>query len=175
MRHETPIVAFYRGHRADARGRYLGAILLWSHAELENVHDYIQWLFPTAEASGVNPAAPLLTDETIAAFKADPELRHALVRSLDTMLSFLGLHRGTVNGVTHIIRGPNWEQRRTEWLRPGNHNHLRITRILSSLRSLGCDGEAQALMDCLADIHASEGRNRVTWETWEYWLTAAGR
>jgi hypothetical protein len=172
---EHPIVAFYRGHRPDTRGRHLPSILAWPHRELENVHDYIQWLFPTTEPSGVNGNAPLLSDDVIATFKTDDHLRHALVRSLDVMLSFLGLHRGTVNGVTRIIRAPNWEERRQVWLRPGNHNHLRITRMLSSLRALGCEAEAQALMDCLSDIHANEGRNRITWDTWEYWLTAAGR
>jgi opioid growth factor receptor-like protein len=175
VKNEHPIVAFYRGHRPDARGRHLPTILAWPPRELENVHDYIQWLFPTVEPSAVNPGAPLLTDEVIAAFRSDEHLRHALVHALDVMLSFLGLHRGHVNGMTRIIRAPNWEERRIVWLRPGNHNHLRITRMLTSLRALGCEAEAQAFMDCLSDIHANEGPNRIDWETWGYWLAAAGR
>jgi hypothetical protein len=43
------LLAFYRGLAPDNRGRYLREILLWDDVDLEYVHDYIQWLFPTFE------------------------------------------------------------------------------------------------------------------------------
>ena len=64
-----PIVVFYSGG-TDGNGRTLREILGWSDATLEGVHDYIQWVFPTRQPSGVNPFAPLVTAETVRAFAA---------------------------------------------------------------------------------------------------------
>jgi Opioid growth factor receptor (OGFr) conserved region len=83
------IVAFYSGG-ADDRGRTLDAILTWPDDRLESVHDYIQWVFPTAIPSGVNPFAPLVTSDTTAAFASSPTLTDRLRRALDRMLAFYG-------------------------------------------------------------------------------------
>jgi hypothetical protein len=40
-------------------------------------------------------------------------------------------------------------ERSRNWLRPGNHNHLRLTRIMQSLWILGLRAEAKALQRCL--------------------------
>src|SRR5687767_14960180 len=61
------IVEFYSGGR-DSAGRTLDEILAWDDDRLEAIHDYIQWLFPTRQPSGVNPFAPLVTDATVRAF-----------------------------------------------------------------------------------------------------------
>eukprot|EP00913_Durusdinium_trenchii_P025553 g23984.t1 len=43
---------FLRGEdRDDVQGRTLDKILLWRDDQLEAVHDYVQWIFPTDEAS----------------------------------------------------------------------------------------------------------------------------
>ena len=63
---ETPIVRFYRGTGFDARGRSLDEVLAWDDERLEDVHDYIQWLFPLDEPSQFTPHAPLLTAESLA-------------------------------------------------------------------------------------------------------------
>ena len=68
-----PIVSFYSGG-LDDRGRRLDEILGWSDERLESVHDYIQWVFPTTTASGVNPHAPLVTSATVVEFAA-PDMR----------------------------------------------------------------------------------------------------
>ena len=68
-----PLLRFYRLEGTDARGRTLSEIWSWDADRLEGVHDYIQWLFPLPEASAFNPSAPLLTDATLEAFRADPQ------------------------------------------------------------------------------------------------------
>ena len=121
-----PVVAFYSGG-ADDRGRTLATIADWPDAELEAVHDYIQWMFPTPSPSGVNPSAPLVTERTIGAFAARPELRDALRRSLDRLLAFYGLRREeAAAGATIRIDVSRVDRRAREWLSPGNHNHLRL-------------------------------------------------
>lgn len=170
------IVVFYSGG-IDDRGRTLESMLDWSDERLESVHDYIQWVFPTTTPSGVNPFAPLVTEATIAAFRS-PALRDRLRAALDRMLTFYGLARATdVTGRVSIgIDVERFGRRAANWLTPGNHNHLRLTRIMQSLWTLGLRDEAAALQRCLvADIYKGPGAKKITRETVAYWQTALPR
>lgn len=167
-----PIVAFYRGERPDASGRHLANILDWDDRQLEAVHDYIQWVFPTSQPSAVNVSAPLVTRETVAAFHADEELRGGLLRSFDRILRFYGLERVQGDAGVEIRPGVNYEVRKTNWLHPGNHNHLRITRILTSLRLLGLPDEAAAFRRCLLGIYDKVGSACISGETLRFWMRA---
>lgn len=176
-----PVVRFYRGGR-DAAGRTLAEILGWDDGGLEAVHDYIQWVFPTRQPSGVNPDAPLITDGTAGAFEADPALRDALLRALDRMLAFYGLRRlhGAAcpdhrrrAGTRIEMDAARFLERAGTWLYPGNHNHLRLTRIMQSLSALGLPDEARALRHCLlADVAEGPGAGLVTQRTLQFWKTA---
>lgn len=161
-----PIVAFYSGGR-DAAGRTLGEILAWNDDRLEAVHDYIQWLFPTSRPSGVNPFAPLVTEGTVRAFSADKLLRARLRQALDRMLAFYGLMRRDARIEIDPARFP---VRARLWLHAGNHNHLRLTRIMDSVSALGLPDDARALKRCLLeDVCAGPGAGRVSERTVEFW------
>ena len=67
------LVAFYRENAPDSEGRTLSQLWAWDDERLEEVHDYIQWLFPLPEPSQFNPDAPLLTPQDIEAFKWDSD------------------------------------------------------------------------------------------------------
>ena len=163
------VVEFYSGGR-DAAGRTLEQILAWDDERLEAVHDYIQWLFPTVQPSGVNPRAPLITPETVRAFAADATLRGRLGHALDRMLAFYGLRRHARRIDIDTARFP---ARARTWLTPGNHNHLRLTRIMDSLSALGLREDARALQRCLLDdVCAGPGAGRVTVRTMEFWRLA---
>ena len=163
-----PIVTFYSGGR-DADGRTLEQILGWDDERLEAVHDYIQWLFPTRQPSGVNPFAPLITDATARAFAGDAALRDGLTRAFERMLAFYGLHRH--DGRIQIDEA-RFAARSGNWLQPGNHNHLRLTRIVESLSSLGLRGDALALQRCLLEDVAPRAPGRITGRTLEFWRRA---
>ena len=164
-----PIVAFFSGGR-DAAGRKLEEILGWDDERLEAVHDYIQWLFPTRQPSGVNPFAPLVTNVTVRAFAEDERVRERLRRALDRMLAFYGLRRQAGRMEIDASRFP---ARSRTWLHPGNHNHLRLTRIIDSLSTLGLQEDARALKRCLLeDVCAGPGAGRVTPQTMEFWRRA---
>ena len=62
-----PLLRFYGLESGDARGRSLTEIWGWDDERLEQVHDYIQWLFPLREPSAFNPGAPVLTRAAISA------------------------------------------------------------------------------------------------------------
>jgi hypothetical protein len=72
------IISFYSGKTPDDRGRYLKDIQQWPDHRLESVHDFIQWMFPLREPSGVNPGAPVLDPATIAEFRSNTGLQDNL-------------------------------------------------------------------------------------------------
>lgn len=168
------IVSFYSGGHDD-RGRTLEAILAWDDGRLESSHDYIQWVFPTDVPSAVNPTAPLVAGQTVQAFASSSELRGRLRRALDRMLSFYGLARSGSDGgaVAISVDDSRFAGRAANWLRPANHNHLRLSRILRCLWILGLKAEAEALQRCLLiDVAEGPGRNRITRDTREFWSEA---
>jgi hypothetical protein len=172
-RSDDALLRFHRLEGPDARGRTLSEIWTWDASRLEGVHDYIQWLFPLAEPSAFNPDAPLLTEATIEAFRSDASLRDRLLRSLTLMLEFYGLALASGNdGELRIGRGPAFASTSRGWLQAGDHNHLRLTRILTSLRLLGLEDHARALYECLVTI-ARDHPSAISATTLAYWRRAA--
>ena len=146
----------------------LHEILEWTDLRLESVHNYIQWLFPLPEASPVNPSAPLLDAAAIREFHERCELGEAMRASFLRMLRFYGFEwrEGAV------VRAANFDERSREWLWPGNHNHLRITRILRCVRLVGLEAEAAAFFEALGGVYA-ENRGAISPETLRFWSRAA--
>lgn len=166
------IVRFYRGGAPDHRGRLLDEILGWDDEALERVHDFIQWLFPLDEPSMFNPDAPLVDAADREAFRRDPELAANLRRSFDRMLAFYGFQARQSGAALRIERSPAWSGRAAVWLTPGNHNHLRLTRIMKSLMLLGQPELAQALYERLRDEAARAGSGLISQVTLRYWKDA---
>ena len=163
-----PIVSFYRGG-PDTWGRTLDDIRAWDHARLESQHDFIQFLFPLREPSAVVAEAPLVTDQTVAAFAADPTLRANLAASLNVMLDFYGLRHD--HSAERIERSDFFPRRAQMWLTPRNHNFLRLTRILTSLRLLGLPDRSAALLTCLEGIAVEFPQ--VVGDSARYWRATA--
>jgi len=162
----SQLIEFYRGTSSDARGRNLERIWAYSDNEMEDHHDFIQWLFPLQEPSQFNPNAPVLSDEDIRIFRENASLRENLARSFERFLSFLGLARDE----KRIGPGPDYERRSGVFTSP-NHNWLRITRVLTSLRLLGLEADGQAFFACLQDL-VKNGQARVSNDTMAYWQNA---
>jgi hypothetical protein len=160
----SAVLAFYNGTGLDAAGRSIDEVWGWGDRRLEMVHDFIQWLFPTPELSRFNPAAPLLAPSDIKAFRSSADLQARARRSLDLMLVFYGLRRFGAE----IVRGPDFVKK-AQWLEPLNHNHLRLTRIMVFLRLIGLISEAEALLICLLDIAAHEGKDAISERTLQFW------
>jgi opioid growth factor receptor-like protein len=173
---ESALITFYRGSGTDHAGRRLAEILSWDDADLESVHDYIQWLFPNADASRANPFAPLLTPADAAIFRSEPELRATLGRAFDRLLGFYGLTReSSAEGGVEITPSVNWDARSRSWLQPSNHNHLRLTRIMKCLNELGLEQEAVALQRTLVSLGEQRGTRAVSSVTLRYWRAALQR
>jgi hypothetical protein len=164
------LIDFYAGQRPDHRGRLVSEIQSWDFDQLEDVHDFIQWLFPLPEPSPVNPAAPTLDRATIEEFRRRPDLQAALLTSLQTMLAFYGFELGS-EPPPQISRSTNFAVRAANWLSPNNHNHLRITRILRATRLLGLEAHSKAFFDALDAVY-KEMPSKITATSYAFWQGA---
>jgi Opioid growth factor receptor (OGFr) conserved region len=163
------LVAFYRGQAADYQGRTLSEIWSWDDGRLEDRHDYIQVLFPLPEESRFNTWAPLLDEATLTRFRTDEVIRANLLQSLRVMLRFYGFRLDEKTG--EVVGAENFAERAGQWLWPGNHNHLRITRILRCLTLCGLQDQAAAFLKALL---ALPGQDRITNESRRFWREAVG-
>jgi hypothetical protein len=167
----TALIEFYAGRAPDSRGRRIEDIWAMSFEELEYTHDYIQWLFPLRERSAYQPEAPILDAEAIAAFDS-PDLQARLVRSARVMADFYGFLMTHGDASWRLEPGPRFNERRVVWLNPGNHNFLRLTRIMRSLATLGLATLSQAWLDALTEVYAEHSAT-IGANTMEYWRSAA--
>ena len=146
-----PIVAFLEGEGPDGRGRTLFEVLAFDNAALERTHDFIQWLFPLREPSTAVPDAPVLTPDDIETIQNSTMAQCALAAATDRMEAFYR--------ATH------------DWMMPNDHNHLRITRIIRSLRLLRGDDEADAFRASILSL-VEAARAPVSARSRGYWQTA---
>jgi hypothetical protein len=129
----TDLQKFYRD-QPNPSGYTWAAVVAWGDDDLEAIHDFIQWLFPTNQPSMFNPNAPLVSQQDIEAFRTDAELQRRLLAAEARMRQFY-----------HLGEPHPW------WAEEGDHNLLRITRIIASLRLLaGRERAAAFLKDALA-------------------------
>ncbi|XP_016394382.1 opioid growth factor receptor-like isoform X2 [Sinocyclocheilus rhinocerous] len=129
---------FYRGKlRSSPDELYINDFhQMWfgEYDLLEDVHSYIQWLFPIQEP-GVNWRAHVLSKKEIKLFRKDKEAKSKLVQSYKLMLDFYGICL-VDESTGEVARAPNWKDRFRN-LDRHTHNNLRITRILKCLGTLG--------------------------------------
>ena len=148
---EDTLIQFLRETGLDSQGRLHADILNFSDEELDEVHDYIQWLFPLREKSMAVPGSPVVeSDEIVELLRSDTEVRTNMLRALERMKRFY-----TDND---------------HWLAQGDHNHLRITRILKSLCLLGLRDEAIKFHNFI--LQRVESAKPVTRESLAHWQTS---
>jgi hypothetical protein len=175
VEHKTHLLSFYAGTRPDGEGRFLREIQYGPDHKLECTHDYIQWLFPLMEKSGFQPDTPILDAKDVREFRSRSELHRNLRSSFMRMLIFYGFEL-VEDDPLRVVPSESFDERSRNWLTLSNHNHLRITRILKSLRVLGLEEEAAAFFRCLAGLYGKESATnapRISEETFSYWRSAA--
>ena len=147
-----PLHAYLAGTGRDGRGRLANDVLAFSDDRLEEVHDYIQWLFPLKARSAAQPQSPILSAAEVEGIRADPQARDTLIKASERMLRFYGTTR--------------W------WLTGYDHNHLRITRIIHSLALLLGPEEARRFHEAILALHEAAG-SPVNARSLHYWAEAA--
>ena len=140
------ITAFLEGTGVDAYDRWLDQILTETDKYWDRTHDFIQWLFPLTEPSRSVRSAPILTNGEIKQIRESETAQANMQRSVLRYKEFLA---GT-----------------TKWRSGYDHNHLRISRVIKSLRLLVSDEAANGfkywvagqLGDQIDSIHAESKR-----------------
>jgi len=166
------LVAFYKGDVVHPDGYTVGGILAEDDNWLEAKHNYIQWLFPLNKPSEAVPGSPIISNLEVELFRADTELKSKLTLSFQRMLRFYGLNLA-VDSNDHpiVVKGSNFEQRKSEWLTSYNHNYLRITRILESLTLLGLPDMALIFFAALKELY-QDNQSSIGSITYGYWERA---
>lgn len=123
------------------RGQYLtfNAMLGYldqNYTALEEIHNYVQWLFPMY-TQGMSSAAPLTKKES-AYLRDSPNAVHQFKNALDVMLNFWGMKvdKNPNDGSISISKSDNWDTG-VRNLGENSHNFLRINRVLQSLECFG--------------------------------------
>ena len=116
MTNNVSIVDFLEGVEPNINQLYIQDIWDLSDEEIENTHDFIQWLFPTDKPSRYNLAAPVLSEQDILNVQNSKKAQTNLKYSANWFLNFLDRH--------------------SYWIHKDDHNQLRIKRIKKCLRLL---------------------------------------
>lgn len=147
----SPLIDFLNQTGPDAAGRSLDVVLALDDAALESRHDFIQWLFPLPEPSRAVPGSPVLTPQDQTAISGSATALANLAAAADRMTCFYA--------------------KTDAWLTPHDHNHLRISRIIRSLRLLVGDTTADRFRDDLMQQMVSRG-GRVNDDSLDHWRRA---
>ena len=145
------IVGFLEGKTPDHRGRMLAMILQQTDHQAETTHDYIQWLFPLDEPSRSVMGAPVLNELDIEDIRHSELAQQNLIKSASWFLGFL--------------------ERNDHWITKYDHNHLRITRVIKSLRLLASDEAADTFRDKVLAL-AGDNLNLVDQKARGFWRSA---
>lgn len=129
------IVEFLEGSGTDRQNRKLKDIWLMQHSEIENTHDFIQWVFPLNEPSSAVPGSPVLSVSEIDAIRSSQTAKENLPKSASWYLNFLSKNQ--------------------HWVTRYDHNHLRITRTLKSLDLLISKKDAVSFKSAIFKILGS--------------------
>jgi len=168
------LLAFYKGGLVHPDGYTLEGILAEEDYWLEAIHNYIQWLFPLTRPSEAVPGSPVISQREVKLFLASAELKSKLLLSFQRMLKFYGFTLA-FDPAKHpiVVKAPNFDIRKSNWLTPQNHNYKRITRILESLTLLGLPEMAFLFFTALKELFQDESLT-IGWSTYRYWEQAVG-
>ena len=149
---KSEIIEFYEGN-PNKNGDLLEDIWNFNKIQLEGIHSYVQYLFPITEPSYFNRASPKLTDEDISEFKSNYYLKIKLCTSFIKMLRFWGFDVILDDEKVTITRSKDFDVNSAKWLAPKDHNHLRMTRVLHCMNTLGLPECAEAFYDALMQVN----------------------
>ncbi|MFA0028081.1 opioid growth factor receptor-related protein [Vibrio breoganii] len=160
------VCQFMLGLKPDHKGRRIEQIWALDSFWLEYDHEYIQWLFPIDTPSRFHSHSPIACQSTQDYFCACEVLREAQLHSLGMMLDFFGM-RFFGNS---IVPKEDLNMQEHPWLKPMDHNHLRITRIIRSLALLGQAELSQTFQ--MAMLKTAREQGDVNEDTLGFWRQA---
>ena len=147
----SSLFSFLTGHETNSSGWLLSHVWKFNDTQIENTHTFIQWVFPTDEPSRATPGSPVLDEEQILEIQNSEQAKRNLSKSAEWYFDFL--------------------RRNNFWRKPHDHNHLRITRVIKSLRLLCGDDEADYFKEQFWQLLGAD-ISQIPPKTIEYWEDA---
>lgn len=134
------ILGFLSGSSSDYKNRFIDEIIAWDDEQLERCADQFQWIFPLHEESSMAFIYPVIDKNIVELSEDIPEVRDNIIFACERFKKFLG--------VGDYLD----EEKQKKWCTKNNHNFLRITRVIRSLRLFGCENEAldfyKSIVEC---------------------------
>lgn len=155
-------IEFLSDLQKDQTGRTHSCILQFSEDEIENNHDFIQWIFPTKEPSRFNQYAPIIDNAFQKLFAESIVAQQNFCKSCNIFLKFIGFNCTGKNGSINKIHGAQMFYNRP------THNLLRITRALTSLNQIGNKECSQRLFEQIKEIYNSNS-DKISSTSFTFW------
>jgi len=167
----SELIRFYRGER-NKNNVTIDEVWGFSDKDLENTHNYIQWLFPIVEPDYWNRDTPKLSEDDILQFKENKPLKTKVIKSLIILSRFWGFNWGwDTDGKLKLKKGYSYEEKSKNWQTHMNHNFLRMTRVIHCLNDLGLYDIAEAFYNGIMQI-ALENPEKINATSIVYWRNA---
>jgi len=171
------VLDFYIHNGTDPFGRTLNDLINLTDHQLEGSHDVIQWMFPLHEASNFNEDAPLIDAASRAILSKSEVAQENMFAACLRFAAFLGFKFGIApktesNGPYDgwFVPAENYTERCKNWRTKHNHNNLRITRVIRSLRLFDMEFLAWAFHKAVLSAAVDAGSASDT--TRRYWFAA---
>ena len=167
------VIDFFCYEGTDPYGRTFQDMVDMTDGQLEASHDVIQWLFPLHEPSNFNSECPLVDEESAKVLRANPEAQKRIAEATLRFARFLGFdwQLGGLDGSPgKFAFDPLAKKNQQNWRTQHNHNHLRITRVIRSLRLFGREEEAKQFHEAV--LQAALNAGCVSSNTTRHWRMA---
>ena len=138
---------FLLGKEPDFKGRMIDEIWDFTDIQIEGNHDFIQLIFPLNKKSQSSFHGYFLDSENLVnELKESTEIKENILKSSKWFLSFL--------------------KRNSHWKSRYDHNQLRITRVIESLRLLVGNDEADNFYKSVLELCSDVKLSKTTLDYW---------
>lgn len=154
---------FFLELSTDAVGRRLSDILNFSEREIEEKHDFIQWIFPTKEASQFNYNAPVISGNFKYMFSENKIVQDNFCKSCMMFLNFIAIDCDKEKEIITEIK------EKKKYYDLPRHNLLRITRMLNSLNQIGKNECSKRIFKQLEKIYNDNPKSvpKLSFSIWK--------
>lgn len=156
-------IDFFQNKINNVEGLKYNDILKYNNKQLEDKHNYIQYLFPLPIKSIYNPDAPVINEIFINEAINNLIIRKNIIRSFLRMMNFYGFEY-SMKPFSLIDK-----EESKHWLRKHDHNYLRITRILKFLILVKMEMLAYKFVEQLCKLKST---GEINVESFNFWIKA---
>lgn len=155
---KNTILDFLSGWGTDYQGRRYSEMVAVDDVRMEECHDQIQWMFPLHEGSNFAFCYPIINSEISKIARTDVQIIKNILSATNRMHQFFGI-------------GLYYNTEKWTWCKDLDHNLLRITRIIRSLRLFGLESDSRFFFTSVSIPAIKKGVMKKTLEIWTKALT----